>query len=175
MVMQSLRKWMKRVCSNAVLSEFTVHLAAEAFMTSQSFWLGISFLSLLFFFPFDFTLLDCRGSEWTEDMKCNIFSPSVLKFWSKEMLNAYYDFLVIDVNIICKDILLYIFVKCFLKANFNNKKDVHIWHIHVKHCHSYWIVSFRLQVIEISLVLKRRGLIVLGSIQICGILLIIRV
>lgn len=78
------------------------------------------------FFPFDFTLLDCRGSEWTEDMKCNIFSPSVLTFWSKEMLNAYYDFLVINVNIICKDILLYIFVNCFLKANFNNKKKMYI-------------------------------------------------
>lgn len=42
-VMQPLRKWMKRVCFNAVLSEITVHLAAEAFITSHSFWLGISF------------------------------------------------------------------------------------------------------------------------------------
>jgi len=52
-----------------------------------------------------------------------IFSPSVYHTLIER--DAYYDFLI-NVNIICKDILLYIFVKCFLKANFNNKKDVHI-------------------------------------------------
>jgi len=102
--MQSLRKWMKRVCFNAVLSEITVHLAAEAFITSHSFWLGIGLVLIV----------------------VKIFSPSVYHTLIER--DAYYDFLI-NVNIICKDILLYIFVKCFLKANFNNKKDVHIWHV----------------------------------------------
>ncbi len=83
------------------------------------------------------------------------------------MLNSYFDFLVINVNIICKDILLYIFVKCFLKAKFN-KKHVHIYIS--RSCKTLSVIEyFQLRIfIEITLVLND----LLGLIQICDISII---
>lgn len=79
--------------------------------------------------------------NWRYEMQRSLLKKSIILI-ERDVLNSYFDFLVINVNIICKDILLYIFVKCFLKAKFNKKRTyIYIWIVLEEHCHSYWIFS----------------------------------